>query len=69
MKTNETQIGTVLEIRAAGLYLIDIDGTETVAYLSGRMRKNHIKVLVNDKVEVVLDPYGGKVSNRIVRRI
>jgi len=42
------------------------DDREIIAYLAGKMRMNRIKVLVGDKVEVVLDDYGSK--GRIVRR-
>ena len=38
-----------------------------LAYLSGKMRMNRIKVLIGDSVEIVLDPYGGK--GRIVKRL
>ncbi len=40
---------------------------EILAYLSGKMRMNRIKVLIGDSVEVVLDPYGGK--GRITKRL
>lgn len=40
---------------------------EILAYLSGKMRMHRIKVLIGDKVEVVLDSYGGK--GRIVKRM
>ena len=40
---------------------------EILAYLGGKMRIHRIKVLIGDKVEVVLDPYGGK--GRIVKRL
>ena len=43
------------------------DGQSILTYLSGRMRMYRIKVLVGDKVEVELDPYGGK--GRIVKRL
>ena len=47
----------------------DSDGEqkEILAYLSGKMRMNRIKVLIGDSVEIVLDPYGGK--GRIVKRL
>jgi len=38
-----------------------------MAYLAGKMRMNKIRVLVGDRVEVKVDPYGGK--GRIVRRL
>jgi len=43
------------------------DGSEVLAYLSGKMRMHRIKVLVGDKVEMVIDPYGGK--GRIIKRL
>lgn len=42
------------------------DGREVLAYLAGKMRIHKIKVLIGDKVELVIDPYGGKA--RIVKR-
>lgn len=42
------------------------EGAEIIAYLAGKMRMHRIKVLVGDKVEVLIDPYGGK--GRITRR-
>lgn len=46
--------------------LSDGSGT-TLAYLSGKMRLHRIKVLVGDKVEVVLAPDGtrGRISRRL----
>lgn len=40
---------------------------EILAYLGGKMRMHRIKVLIGDKVEVVLDSYGGK--GRIIKRL
>jgi len=39
---------------------------EVLSYLSGKMRLHRIKVLVGDKVELVMSPDGGR--GRIVRR-
>lgn len=44
----------------------DDTGEEMLAYISGKMRLHHIRVLVGDKVAVEIDPYGGK--GRIVKR-
>jgi translation initiation factor IF-1 len=46
------------------------DGEEkmTLAYLSGRMKRHRIKVLIGDTVEVLLDQYGGE-KGRVVRRL
>lgn len=60
-------LGTVTEALPNTMFRVDIGGeNEILAYLSGKMRMNRIKVLVGDKVEVLLDPYGGK--GRITRR-
>jgi translation initiation factor IF-1 len=60
--------GSVTEILAGGLYRVDIEGTEYLCYIAGKMKMNHIRVLLGDRVEVILDPYKGKATNRIVRR-
>ncbi len=33
------------------------NGHELIAYTSGKMRKNHIRILVGDKVTLELSPY------------
>lgn len=38
-----------------------------LAYLSGKMRMHRIKVLIGDRVEVLIDKYGGK--GRITKRL
>ncbi|MCA9355832.1 translation initiation factor IF-1 [Candidatus Kaiserbacteria bacterium] len=44
------------------------ESKETIlAYLAGRMRRFRIRVLVGDKVGMVIDPYGGKA--RITKRL
>lgn len=42
------------------------DGQEILAYLSGKMRMNYIKVMIGDKVTVELSPDGAK--GRIIYR-
>jgi translation initiation factor IF-1 len=63
----ETSIGTVTEALPNALFRVKLQNEEKLAYLSGKMRLNKIKVMIGDSVEVVLDPYGGK--GRIVRRL
>ncbi|NCO61868.1 translation initiation factor IF-1, partial [Candidatus Kaiserbacteria bacterium] len=41
-------------------------GESLIAYLAGKMRRFRIRVLVGDKVGMVIDPYGGKA--RISKR-
>lgn len=43
------------------------EGELVLAYLAGKMRLHRIRVLVGDRVEMVLDPYGGRA--RVVRRL
>lgn len=61
--------GIVTEALPSTLFRIQLEGGEEVmAHLSGKMRLHRIKVLVGDRVTVQLDPYGGKVSARVVKR-
>lgn len=59
--------GIVTEALPNTLFRVDIgDEKIIIAYLAGKMRMHRIKVLVGDRVDVLLDPYGGK--GRIVKR-
>ena len=64
----ETAVGMVTEALPNTLFRVKLEGKdeEMLAYLAGKMRMHRIRVLVGDKVEVGLDPYGGR--GRIVRR-
>jgi len=60
--------GTVLEALPNSQFRIELpDGRVILAYLSGKMRMHHIKVLVGDTVGMVLDDYGER--GRIIKRI
>jgi len=61
--------GIVEEALPNALFRVIIDETKEskVAYLAGKMRKFRIRVLVGDKVGMVIDPYGGKA--RITKRL
>lgn len=64
---NNTVIGIVTEALPNTLFRVDIgDGKVILTYLAGKMRMHRIKVLLGDRVEVLLDPYGGK--GRIIKR-
>ncbi|MEK7621758.1 MAG: translation initiation factor IF-1 [Patescibacteria group bacterium] len=68
IKLNEPTPGVVLEALPNILFRVALDsGEEVLAYLAGKMRYHRIKVLVGDRVEVLLDPYGGK--GRITKRL
>ncbi|MEK7603989.1 MAG: translation initiation factor IF-1 [Patescibacteria group bacterium] len=43
------------------------DNREVLAYLSGKMRLHHIKVMIGDRVTLELSPDGKR--GRIVRRL
>jgi translation initiation factor IF-1 len=63
-----TVIGTVTEALPSALFRVKTaDDKELLAYLAGKMRMNRIRVLVGDRVEMVVDPYGGKA--RVVKRM
>ena len=68
IKSNEPLPGVVLEALPNVLFRVALaSGPEVLAYLAGKMRYHRIKVLVGDRVEVLLDPYGGK--GRITKRL
>lgn len=68
-KNNEVVTGVVIEALPNVLFRVARDGTNEsiLAYLAGKMRLYRIKVLVGDRVELWLDPYGGKA--RIIKRL
>jgi len=60
--------GTVTEALPNTTFRIDLtDGRKMIAYLSGKMRKFRIKVLIGDSVEIVTDISGEK--GRIIKRL
>ena len=61
--------GVVEEALPNALFRVKLDDSDeiTLAYLSGKMRRFRIRVLVGDKVEILTDPYGGK--GRITKRL
>lgn len=64
----EVVSGIVVEALPNTLFKVEIGPEKQIlAYLAGKMRLHRIRVLVGDKVEVLLDPYGGK--GRIIRRL
>ena len=69
LKSDDSVYGVVEEALPNTLFRVVIEGQDEpiLAYLSGRMRKFRIRVLVGDRVGMVLDPYGGKA--RIVKRL
>ncbi len=67
-KGKDIVLGTVEEALPNALFRVSLpDESVIITYLSGKMRLHRIRVLVGDKVEVLLDPYGGK--GRILKRL
>ena len=68
-KVLEEVTGQVIEVLPNTLFRVVVEkaDNEVLCYLAGKMRMNRIKVLVGDKVSLVLDPHGGRA--RIVKRL
>jgi translation initiation factor IF-1 len=66
---DDLEYGIVEEALPNALFRVTVEGEEEplLAYLSGKMRRFRIRVLVGDKVGMVTDPYGGKA--RITKRL
>jgi len=64
----ETGLGTVEEALPNTLFRVRLEDESLIlTYLSGKMRKHRIRVLVGDTVKFEIDPYGGKA--RIIQRM
>jgi len=67
-----TRKGIVIEALPNTMFRIQFDDADdleeaSIVLLSGRMRKFRIRILVGDKVDVRVDPYGGK--GMIIKRL
>jgi len=60
--------GTVVEPLPNAMFRVDLEnGHEVLAYVSGKIRTNFIKILAGDKVAVELSPYDlsrGRITYR-----
>ena len=60
--------GTVTEVLPSATFRVKLEnGHEILAYLSGKMRKNYIRVMEGDRVKLELSPYDltrGRVTYR-----
>ncbi len=61
--------GRVEEVLPSAMFRVKLDNMNNLvlAHLSGRMRKNNIKVLLGDRVELEFSPYD-LTKGRITRR-
>ena len=50
--------GTVLEALPNAMFRVELEnGHKILAHISGKMRKNYIRILTGDKVTVEMTPY------------
>jgi translation initiation factor IF-1 len=60
--------GTVNEVLPNATFRVELEnGHKVLAYLSGKMRQNYIRVLDGDRVKVELSPYDlsrGRITYR-----
>jgi translation initiation factor IF-1 len=60
--------GTVVKVLPATMYRVKLEnGHELLAHISGKMRKNFIKITTGDRVSVEISPYD-LTKGRIVYR-
>ena len=60
--------GTVVEALPGTQFRVELEnGHEVLAYLSGKMRKYYIRILLGDRVQVEMSPYDltrGRITYR-----
>jgi translation initiation factor IF-1 len=60
--------GKVIEALANAKFMVRLEnGHNVLAYVCGKMRKNYIRVIAGDKVEVEISPYDidkGRITKR-----
>ena len=60
--------GEVVDTLPNTLFKVRLEnGHETIAHISGKMRKNYIRILTGDKVKVEMTPYDlskGRITYR-----
>ncbi len=65
--------GTVVEALPGTQFRVELEnGHEVLAYLSGKMRRYYIRILLGDRVRVELSPYDltrGRITYRYKRRV
>ena len=62
--------GKVTEVLPDSRFRVTLDnGHELIAYTSGKMRKNHIRILAGDKVSLEMSPYDLTKGRVTFRRI
>ena len=62
----ERIIGQVIDALPNTHFRVRTAKGDMIAYMGGKMRVHKIRILVGDKVEILLDEYGGK--SRLTKR-
>ncbi|MCE9615947.1 MAG: translation initiation factor IF-1 [Lentisphaerae bacterium] len=61
-------VGTVVKVLPATMYTVKLEnGHEVLAHISGKMRKNFIRITAGDKVTLQISPYDltkGRITYR-----
>lgn len=61
--------GVIIETLPNAMFRVVLDnGFQVLAHISGKIRKNHIKILLGDRVTVELTPYDltkGRITYRL----
>lgn len=62
--------GVVLQARGNGNFLVQVDESETTVscVLSGKIRKNSIRILEGDRVKIEVSAYSLKIGRIIFRQ-
>jgi translation initiation factor IF-1 len=67
-----TMEGTVTEALPATQFRVELDnGHKVLAYLSGKMRRHYIRILLGDRVTLEMSPYDltrGRITYRYNKR-
>ena len=61
--------GTIIESMPNAMFRVELEnGHEILAHISGKIRKNFIRILPGDRVKVEMTPYGlsrGRITFRL----
>jgi translation initiation factor IF-1 len=61
--------GEVIDVQRNATFQVKLDSGHTImGHVSGKMRKNEIRILMGDRVEIELSPYDLS-KGRITRRL
>ncbi|GGI54271.1 translation initiation factor IF-1 [Oxalicibacterium solurbis] len=65
-------MGLVAEVLPDSRFRVNLEnGHQLIAYTSGKMKKNHIRILAGDKVSIEMSPYDlskGRVTFRHIEK-